>query len=389
MNKKFVFVAAFLTYCISLYFSYGFFSGDATGKLRIGSKPSGSDKLEVKQPTADGEEEIAGKLTEECPLNGQMLTETHRKRWEARRPMGIMIENHLEARPQSGLTSADVVYEFVAEGGITRFLTMFYCKDARYVGPVRSARVYFIDMVRAYGNNPLYVHVGGANHPGKADALGMISKLKWAGYNDLNQFSVPFPVFARDYERLPGVATEHTMYSSTQKLWKYAADKRELSEKDEDGVKWDEDFQPWKFKDGKAVSSPTATSVSYDFWDGRADYSVSWKYDAASNTYKRSHNGKPHEDKNNKKQVYAYNVVVASVVESPANDGYEGGHLLYKTLGSGDAIIFQNGEAIEGTWKKPKEEDMMRFYDKKGKEIELVRGFTWVSAIPDGNEVTY
>ncbi|KXK09822.1 MAG: putative lipoprotein YerB precursor [Microgenomates bacterium OLB23] len=303
--------------------------------------------------------------------------------------MGVMIENHLESRPQSGLSSADTIYEFVAEGGITRFLTIFYCKDARYVGPVRSARVYFIDMIRGYGNNPLYVHVGGANHPGKADALGMISKLKWAGYNDMNQFSVPFPVFARDYERLPGVATEHTMYSSTQKLWKYAAEKRKLTEEDEDGVKWNEDFTPWKFKDGKAAAAPTATKISYDFWQGRADYSVSWAYDSATNTYKRSQNGKPHEDKNNKKQLYAYNVVVASLVESPANDGYPGGHLLYKTLGSGKALIFQNGEVIEGTWKKPKEEDMMRFYDEKGKEIELVRGLTWVSAIPQGNEVAY
>ncbi len=383
-------MAAFLTYCISFYFSYGFFSGGGgAGSLSIGSKPGGSNKVDVKQPAADGEEQIEGKLTEECPLNGQLLTPTHKKRWEARRPMGIMIENHLEARPQSGLSSADVIYEFVAEGGITRFLTMFYCKDARYVGPVRSARVYFIDMVRAYGNNPLYVHVGGANQPGKADALGLLTKLKWSGYNDMNQFSVPFPIFARDYERNPGVATEHTMYSSTTKLWKYAADKRKLTNVDEDGVKWDEDFTPWKFKDGKASSSPTAPKISYDFWEGRKDYAVEWTYDAASNTYKRSQNGKPHEDKNNKKQLYAYNVVVASVVESPANDGYAGGHLLYKTLGSGKALVFQNGEVIEGTWKKPKEEDMMRFYDEKGKEIELVRGLTWVSAIPQGNEVTY
>jgi len=389
MNKKFVFVAAFLTYCISLYFSYSFFtSNSSSGSLRIMNQ-GGTDKVDVTQAVADGEEQIPGKLTEECPLNGLKLTETHKKRWEARRPMGIMIENHLEARPQSGLTSADVVYEFVAEGGITRFLTMFYCKDARYVGPVRSARVYFVEMVRGYGNNPLYVHVGGANHPGKADALGMISKLKWAGYNDLNQFSVPFPIFARDYERLPGVATEHTMYSSTQKLWKYAADKRKLAAEDEDGVKWDEDFETWEFKDGKASSSPTAPKISYDYWEGRADYAVSWNYDAATNTYKRFQNGKPHEDKNNKKQLYAFNVVVASMKESPANDGYDGGHLLYKTLGSGKAVVFQNGEAVEGTWKKPKEEDMIRFFDKSGKEIELVRGLTWVSAIPEGNEVTY
>ncbi len=390
MNKKFVFIAAILTYCISLYFSYDFFSGGGlTGSSKIVSKPNQADDIQ-KAATSGNDEDIAGPRNEECPINGEMLTETHKKRWETRRPMGIMIENHLEARPQSGLTSADVIYEFVAEGGITRFLTIFYCKDARYVGPVRSARMYFIEMVRAYGNNPLYVHVGGANHPGKADALGYLQKLKWAGYNDMNQFSVPFPVFARDYERNPGVATEHTMYSSTQKLWKYAAEKRKLTSEDEDGVAWDKTFKPWKFQDGKASSSPTATTIAYDFWEGRKDYAVSWQYDAATNTYKRSHgNGKVHNDKNNNKPITVKNVIVAQMVESPANDGYQGGHLLYKTVGTGKAAIFQNGEAIEGTWKKPKEEEQIRFFDDKGKEIEMVRGLTWISAIPQGNEVSF
>ncbi|KXK09821.1 MAG: hypothetical protein UZ22_OP11002000985 [Microgenomates bacterium OLB23] len=80
MNKKFVFVAAFLTYCISTYFAYGFFSdGSSAGKMSIGGKPGGTDKVQVTSPSADGEEQIEGKLTEECPTSGQMLTETHKK----------------------------------------------------------------------------------------------------------------------------------------------------------------------------------------------------------------------------------------------------------------------------------------------------------------------
>lgn len=167
--------------------------------------------------------------TETCPINGEMLTKSQRQIWETRRPLGVMIENHKEARPQSGLSSADVVYEAVAEGGITRFLAVFYCKDAPYVGPVRSARIYFIELLEGYGNNPLYAHVGGANTPGDANALGEVDSLKWSLYNDLNQFAVPFPYYWRDYERLPGVVTEHTVYSATAKLWQYAKDNRGLT----------------------------------------------------------------------------------------------------------------------------------------------------------------
>ena len=163
--------------------------------------------------------------TEACPLNGELFTKTESRVWETRRPLAIMIENHTEARPQSGVSSADVVYEAVAEGGITRFLALFYCdaidRDTT-VGPVRSARTYYLDWASEYGENPLYVHVGGANVPGPANALGQIQEYGWGGRNgnDLNQFSIGFPTFWRDYERLGRtVATEHTMYSTTEKLW--------------------------------------------------------------------------------------------------------------------------------------------------------------------------
>src|SRR5438105_14884108 len=149
-----------------------------------------------------------------------MLTKSQKALWEKRRPLGVMIENHTEARPQSGLSSADVVYEAVAEGGITRFMGVYYCKDSiKYVGPVRSARVYYIDLLSEYGSYPLYTHVGGANcnkttgsgceNGAPADALGKLEDLGWFGYNDLN--FIPFPVMWRDYERLPNVATEHTV----------------------------------------------------------------------------------------------------------------------------------------------------------------------------------
>lgn len=387
MNKKFVIAASVLMFGISTYFSYAFFN-PIVGKGASGGAftPVADDIIEAE--TEDGEFEGARK--QECPINGEMLTDKHRSNWEKRRPLGVAIENSTDARPQSGLTSADAVYEFVAEGGITRFLGIFYCRDAKFVGPVRSARVYFIDMLQGYGNFPLYAHVGGANTPGPADALGKIDKLKWSRYNDMNQFSIPFPTYYRDYSRLGDVATEHTMYSSTTKLWEFAASKRNLTNVDEDGTKWDETYTPWTFVDGKAGTG-TTNAISYDFWTGKAAWAVSWKYDSAANSYIRSHGDKVvHTDLNNKKPISPKNVIVMLVKESIANDGYEGQHMLYGTQGKGDAFVFQNGdEPIKATWRKAKETDLVRFYDSSGEEIPMVRGQVWISGIPIGNEVTY
>jgi hypothetical protein len=387
MNKNFVIISAVLMFAISTYFSYEFFSNNPG--LIGGGKQEDFTTQQVNPAEVDKEGNFTGPKTEECPLNGKMLTKNHHVNWAKRRPMGIMIENHTEARPQSGLTSADVVYEFVAEGGITRFLAVFYCEDARFVGPVRSARVYFIDMIQGYGSYPLYVHVGGANTDGPADALGEISELGWANYNDMNQFSIPFPTFYRDYSRLPDVATEHTMYSSTDKLWKFAAEKRKLTNVDEEGAAWDEAFEPWTFADEKPGAG-TTTTISYDFWEGYKTHSVTWTYDKATNSYVRSHQkGGKLQDLNTKSPISAKNVAVMLVKESKANDGYPGGHMLYGTVGRGTAFVFQNGDAIKATWRKPTKEDQVRFYDTAGEEIPMVRGQVWISGIPIGNEVEY
>src|SRR3990170_5499635 len=102
----------------------------------------------------------------------------------------------------------------------------------------------------------LYAHVGGANTPGPANALGQIIKY---GVKDLNQFSIGFPVFWRDYQRLGHpVATEHTMYSTTQKLWEIGA-KRGWTATDQAGKRWDSTFAPWKFgEDGSSKGTSAA-----------------------------------------------------------------------------------------------------------------------------------
>ena len=387
INKRIGFIIVFVVFILSTVVSYSFFSSPGGTIL--------SPLLRYQPPKTNGGAVATvdpnEPKTEVCPINGEYLTKTQKEKWDKRRPLGVMIENHKEARPQSGLTSADVVYEAVAEGGITRFLALFYCKDAPYIGPVRSARIYFIKLLQEYGDYPLYAHVGGANTPGPADALGEIRDLGWGSYNDLNQFSVPFPYFWRDYERLPGRVTEHTVYSSIAKLWQYAASKRELTNVDKDGKAWDKNFTSLKFKDDADKSKRgTTNKISFKFWDSfGADYSVVWNYDAEANVYKRDNGGEPHLDKNTGKQLAAKNVIVVFAKESSANDGYEGGHILYKVVGSGDGLIFQNGEAVKISWQKGDEESQMKFYDRSGKEAELVRGIDWIEILPIGNEVSY
>ncbi|MCL6096424.1 MAG: DUF3048 domain-containing protein [Patescibacteria group bacterium] len=330
--------------------------------------------------------------TQECPLNGVLYSKQQEAWWQKHRPLGVMVENHVEARPQSGLSGADVVYEAVAEGGITRFLSIFYCQDAGEVGPVRSARTYYIDFLSEYGNYPLYAHVGGANQSGPADALSQLSDYGWTGYNDLNQFSIGFPTFWRDYDRLGHTAaTEHTMYSTVQKLWDYAAKSRDLTNVDKKGKSWDSAFVPYQFTDDATVSlRPVSQSIHLEFWQSAgSDYNVDWIYDPKTNLYKRNNGGKPHIDRDNNKQLTAKNIVVLSMVELNANDGYENNvHLLYKDKGTGRATVFKDGKQIKGTWQKDTRTGRTIIKDQSGNEIKFDRGLIWFEILPTEGVLT-
>ncbi|MBI2431183.1 MAG: DUF3048 domain-containing protein [Candidatus Levybacteria bacterium] len=327
--------------------------------------------------------------TEECPINGVLYSTKQREWWEKHRPLTVMIENHEDSRPQSGLLSADVVYEAVAEGGITRFLAVYYCQDANPIGPVRSARTYFIDFASEYGDAPLYAHVGGANAPGPADALSQLSDYGWIGYNDLNQFSIGFPTFWRDYDRLGHTtATEHTMYSTTTKLWDFAKKSRALANVDKEGNPWDKKFVKYSFRDDQATGMANQT-IHLEFWKDYKDYFVDWIYDKATNSYKRSNGGAYHIDNNTKKQLTTKNIVVLFMQESNALDGYEDNiHLLYRTKGTGKANIFMDGKQIVGTWRKDGRTGRTLLFDNAGSPIKLNRGTIWFEILPTTGVVT-
>jgi hypothetical protein len=381
MNKKKIIIVSVILYLVGTGLGYGIFSRNGIASQNTKQfVPSSAKTTAYKALEFDQTEP----KTEACPLNGAMYSKSQRSWWEKHRPLGVMIENSTDARPQSGISFADVTYEALAEGGITRTLNVFYCQDAGIVGPVRSARTYFLDFISEYGAYPLYAHVGGANTPGPADALGQINDYGWAGYNDLNQFAIGFPTYYRDESRLGrDVATEHTMYSTTTSLWG-VGQQRGLTNVDKDKKSWDTDFVPYSYKEDAASGDRgVKQAVHIDFWDNNPGYSVDWKYDNVGNKYLRENGGEVHKDRNIDKQLSAKNVIVLFMKENHANDGYtDNEHLLYKDTGTGDAFIFMDGKEIKGTWKKASRTARTLLYDAGGNEVKFDRGKFWFEIVP-------
>jgi hypothetical protein len=390
-NKKTLLILTSLgIYLLSTGLSYAAFTYASRGTIFTSPIPEDGEEASLDRKALV---DITGPKSESCPLNGNKHTKIEKNIWQTRRPLAVMIENHEESRPQSGLIDSDIVYETVAEGGITRFMALFYCQASAYesiIGPVRSVRTYFLDWASEY-NFPLYTHVGGANTPGPANALGQIVDYGWSAANDINQFSVGYPTFWRDYERLGRtVATEHTMYSTTEKLWA-VAEKRGYTNEDPEGEDWQDGFQTWSFAkdEAKFADRGDMASIDYNFWD-KPEYEVSWQYDKENNLYKRFNDGQPHKDLNVDEQLTARNVVIQFATERMANDGYPGNiHLLYGTIGKGQALIFKDGQVEKGTWSKAKRTARTTYYDSKGKEIKFNPGRIWLSVLPIDTEVDY
>ena len=399
MSKKNLIIALVL-YVVSAGLSYTAFASFTKNSIANNSNTSNQ--------TEDPEKTLLSSLLtidpneardQACPLNGAYFTMTEKNAWEARRPLFVMIENTPDSRPQSGLSKADVVFEAVAEGGVTRFGALFYC-GAQYsdltLAPIRSARTYFMDWASGF-NLPMYVHVGGANVAGPTDALGQIRDYGWEGENDINQFSVGYPTFVRNYNRIPGkeIATEHTMETTTEALWKIAEGRgwtgltpeRMVARKTIPAAAWASNYTGWTFE-SEAASAGSNNKIAYDFWSGYNQYSVEWNYDSAADSYKRNNAGEAHLDMNTDAQIASKNVIVLLTTEKgPIN---EKKHMLYTTTGRGKAMLFKHGQApVEINWVKAAREDELKFVDVRGKDVELARGQVWISVLDIGSEVSY
>jgi hypothetical protein len=305
-------------------------------------------------------------------LTGMMYTEAEAKDWQDLRPLGVMVNNHPDARPQAGLIDADFTYEMVAEGGITRFLAFYHSILPDKVGPIRSIREYYLVLTREMGDAMVMHHGYSPQASAAIDAWGVRS---------LDKGAAPY---WRENPR--NVAIEHTLYASA----KAAVDR---------GIQlgWEgktEDFYVWQFKDaaGDYQLLPKADKIAYDFWY-QGDFSAMWQYDAATNSYLRFMGfdaaGKelPHVDELTAKQLAVKNLIVQFATESKIA-GDEKNRLDYTLVGSGKGYVFMDGRAIEVTWSKAARDARTKYYDTNGLEIKFNRGKFWVAILPDRSPET-
>lgn len=392
MNKKLsYFIGALGLYLVVTGVSFmGFSKVNSEGLADISLSGGKTSKI-TPSPKPKYKVDPSLPRTEECPLDGVKYTKKEEEVWATRRPLAVMIENTEEARPQSGVSRADIVYEALAEGWITRFMGVFYCNtpfENIEFAPVRSARTYFVDFVSEY--DALYNHVGGAGlcnddtvDP-RAKALCQIQTYR---IKDMDQFGIGYPDCYRNPDRLDHpVATEHTMVCFSENLYKIAQ-KRDWTNVDDRGIAWDKNFTPWKFTDGAATDQAGVNTVKVQFSQGYEKYDAEWDFDKSSNSYKRKTGGVAHLDLTTKEQITAKNVVIQLAKLTGPVD--EHGHMLYGTIGGGKALIFKDGKEIMGTWSKKSRIGRTQYFESDGKEIEFNRGLIWIELIPNESQVTY
>lgn len=267
----------------------------------------------------------------------------------------VIIENSPDARPQSGLKEAGVVYEAIAEGGITRFLVLYQEGKPALVGPVRSVRMYYVDWLTPYQAS--VAHVGGS-----WNALKLVRN---GSYRDIDQF-FNGGSYWRSTDRYP----PHNVYTSFKRLDALNKSKGYTTST----------FTAWPRTDGKAADKPDATDIAINI--SSAAFNTKYTYDARNNRYTRSLAGVVHTDR--EKGAITPSVVIAMHVDMHLvlEDGYRE---QIATTGSGKATVFQNGTAINVTWRKKSRTAPLEFLDKNGKAVELVRGQTWIAAVPNGS----
>lgn len=272
---------------------------------------------------------------------------------------GIMIENSPDARPQAGLKDAGVVFEAVAEGGITRFLALFLEAQPDYIGPIRSVRPYYVQWARGF-DAPI-AHVGGS-----AEAL---AKIRGEGLPDLDQsFNAAY------FQRVSNRYAPHNVYTSLAKLLELSTKKGYTSNS----------LTSLTRKAEAPAAAPTAKSINLVI--SSPLYNVHYDYDPATNSYARSQAGAPHTDERSGQQIKPKVVVALALSKGIAADGI---HTAYGTIGSGTVFIFQDGTVTQGTWTKASDKDQFRFTDAAGAPIGLNPGQTWFSVVSLVSSVTY
>lgn len=286
-----------------------------------------------------------------------------------KRPYAVMIDNHPNAYPQTGLDHALVVFEALAEFGITRFMAVYapgIGPDAPAIGPVRSARLYYVEWAMGFGT--LYAHAGGSP---QGLALAQ-STDKIVNLDALHRGGGAY--FGRSKKRF----APHNLFTSSADLASAAA-KLKVADFNQPDV-------GFLFKaDAPEEARPAAQSLSY-FFLYKQD-SAGWTYDPATNSYLRLRRGKPARDAASGEQLRTRNVVVIEVKERKIA-GDKKGRIEQDVVGSGAAKLFQDGTAQDITWQKDSPAAPLRFLTADGNEVRFNAGQIWIVALPAISNLT-
>jgi hypothetical protein len=276
---------------------------------------------------------------------------------------GVMIENSTEARPQSGLGQAGVVFEAVAEGGITRFLALFQDTAPANIGPIRSARPYYVEW--AMGFDAGYAHVGGS-----PDAL---ADIKAWNTRDLDEF-----YNGDSYHRVTTREAPHNVYTSIADLNQLEAKKGYTSST----------YTSFPRKVAAPAKVPTAKTINMAL--SSAAYNVQYTYSPTTNSYSRDEGGAPQIDANTNAQISPQVVIAIVVPETQGALDASGAYYSdYASIGSGQAYVFEDGTVTTGQWAKSSPTSQITFTSSAGSPIKLNPGQTWITTLSSSSELTY
>lgn len=281
-------------------------------------------------------------------------------------PVAVMIDNASLARPQSGLQAASVVYEALVEGGITRFMAIFDQGKVDQIGPVRSARPYFVSWLAEY--DAAYAHAGGS-----PEALGDIKKDR---VHDINGIGNAAKAFARDRSR----PAPHNLYTSSFNLYTVTQSLKLGYD--------DADIEAWNYMPTGAVAPADVTpakKVTFYFTGTTKSTKIVYTYDAAKGGWLRSQADAAHQDRLTKQQIVVKNLIIQTISNNISVG--EKGRLTMTVTGTGAAKVFGAGTVQAATWKKADKSSRTTFTDANGNAVTLQPGNTWIEVLPAGRTV--
>jgi hypothetical protein len=286
-------------------------------------------------------------------------------------PIAIKVSNSPEVRPQSGLNSADLVFEHLAEGNITRFTTIFYGEEPEQVGSVRSGRLIDLEIPAMYG--ALFGYSG--------SSAGVKERIRnsdlFPTYIAAPDFGVGEPYFYRVPQE--GKAFEHTLFTNPAVLRKLA---------DERGINKRPEFpRLMTFSEAPLEGGTPVSYFEVNYLKGTC--TAEWTYDATSGRWKRATAGVPQTDYLTGDPITAANVVIvyANHIETDIlEDTWGGGHqsIQVQIWGTGPVLVFRDGVMINGYWERIERNHMLTFWVAEGEPIALKPGNTWFQMVPLG-----